>query len=128
MQELKSRKTLGQVFCYLQMDYVLGINSTWTSTTDNYVADDISRLRKLFLKIISTMCVRLLILATEISRAEELSFLSALTRLALDPMGHSVAGEVTKSQASQGLETVRARQAHFIKWCYAKHIIDPVGP
>jgi hypothetical protein len=43
-------------------------------------------------------------------------------------MGHSVAGEITKSQASQGLETVRARQAHFIKWCYAKHIVDPVGP
>ena len=43
-------------------------------------------------------------------------------------MGHSVAGEVTKSQASQGLETIRARQAHFIKWCYAKHIVDPVGP
>jgi len=64
---------------------------------------------------------------TEISRAEELLFLSAFTRLALDPMGHSVAGEVAKSQASQGLETVRARQAHFIKWCYAKHIEDPTG-
>jgi len=43
-------------------------------------------------------------------------------------MGHSVAGEVAKSQASQGLETVRARQAHFIKWCHAKHIVDPTGP
>ena len=57
-----------------------------------------------------------------------MSFLSALTRLALDPMGHSVAGEVAKSQASQGLETIRARQAHFIKWCYTKHSADPVGP
>ena len=43
-------------------------------------------------------------------------------------MEHSVAGEVTKSQASQGLETVRARQAHFIKWSYAQHIEDPTGP
>ena len=42
-------------------------------------------------------------------------------------MGNSVAGEVTKSQASQGLETVRARQTHFIKWYYAKHIEDPTG-
>ena len=43
-------------------------------------------------------------------------------------MGHSVTGEVTKSQASQELETVRARQDHFIKWWYAKHIEDPTGP
>ena len=43
-------------------------------------------------------------------------------------MGHSVAGEITKSQASVGVETIRARQAHFIKWCLAKHIIDPAGP
>ena len=27
-----------------------------------------------------------------------------------------------------GHETTRARQAHFIKWCLAKHIVDPAGP
>ena len=43
-------RLLAKFFCYLQMDYVLGINSTWISTTDNYVADDISRLKKLFSK------------------------------------------------------------------------------
>ena len=43
-------------------------------------------------------------------------------------MGNCVAGEVAKSQASKNLETIRARQAHFIKWCSAKGIPDPVGP
>jgi hypothetical protein len=58
-----------------------------------------------------------------------MSFLPALAilRLALDPMGHSVAGEVANSQASKGIETVRADQAHYIKWCYVKHILDTVG-
>ena len=36
--------------------------------------------------------------------------------------------EVAKSQAGQGIETSRARQAHFIKWCRAKNIHNPVGP
>ena len=43
-------------------------------------------------------------------------------------MGHSVAGEIAKSQTSMDIETIRARQAHFIKWCLAKHIVDPAGP
>ena len=32
------------------MDYVLGINSTWVSTTDNCIKDDISRFKKLLSK------------------------------------------------------------------------------
>ena len=43
-------------------------------------------------------------------------------------MGNIVAQEIAKSQASQNLETIRARQAHFIKWNWSKHIDDPVGP
>ena len=43
-------------------------------------------------------------------------------------MGHYVTRKVAKSQASQGLETVRAWQSHFIKWCYIKHIEDLTGP
>ena len=43
-------------------------------------------------------------------------------------MGHFVVGEVAKSQESTGIETIRARQAHFIKWCLAKHINDSAGP
>ena len=42
-------------------------------------------------------------------------------------MGRSVAGEVDTSQASQGLEIFRAWEAHFIKWCCAKHTRDPAG-
>ena len=43
-------------------------------------------------------------------------------------MGHFVEREVAKSSRSQDLETIRARQAHYIKWCQAKSISDPVGP
>ena len=43
-------------------------------------------------------------------------------------MEHIVAGEIAKSKGSQNIETIRARQAHYIKWCEAKHIEDPVGP
>ena len=85
-------------------------------------------LEKVIFKIISTIYIWLFIFTTEIPRAEELPFLSALTRLALDPMGPSVSGEVAKSQASQGLETFKARQSHSIRWCYTKHIEDPTGP
>ena len=34
-------------FCHLLMDSPLGINSKWLSTTDNVIADDISRIKKL---------------------------------------------------------------------------------
>ena len=33
--------------CHLMIDYVLGINSAWISTDENYIADEISRLKKL---------------------------------------------------------------------------------
>ena len=40
-------KLLAKFFCYLLMDSPLGINSKWLSTTDNVIADDISRIKKL---------------------------------------------------------------------------------
>jgi hypothetical protein len=40
-------KLLAIFFSFLLMDYKLGINSEWLSTTDNYIADDVSRLKKL---------------------------------------------------------------------------------
>ena len=40
-------KLLAKFLCYLLMDAILGINSSWISTTDNYIADDISRIKKL---------------------------------------------------------------------------------
>ena len=43
-------------------------------------------------------------------------------------MGNCVTREIAKSQSSQDIETVRARQAHFIEWAKTKHIVDPVGP
>ena len=43
----KLGKLLARFFCCLLMDSRLGINSKWISTTDNYIADDISRLKKL---------------------------------------------------------------------------------
>ena len=39
-------RLLARFFCCLLMDSVLGINSQWISTHDNFIADDISRLRK----------------------------------------------------------------------------------
>ena len=57
-----------------------------------------------------------------------MSFLPALAKLALNDMEHIVAGEIAKSKGSQNIETIRARQAHYIKWCDAKHLEDPVGP
>ena len=39
-------RLLARFFCYLLMDSVLGINSRWISTTDNIIADDISRIKK----------------------------------------------------------------------------------
>ena len=43
-------------------------------------------------------------------------------------MGNFVEQEIAKSTRSQDLETIRARQAHHIKWCRAKCMLDPVGP
>ena len=40
-------RLLAKFFCMLLMDYKLGINSEWISTHDNFIADDISRLKKL---------------------------------------------------------------------------------
>ena len=39
-------KLLAKLFCYLLMDSRLGINSKWIDTTHNFIADDISRLKK----------------------------------------------------------------------------------
>ena len=38
-------KLLAKSFPFLLMDYKLGINSKWLSTTDNYIADEVSRLK-----------------------------------------------------------------------------------
>jgi hypothetical protein len=43
-------RALGRLFCALLMDSRLGINAEWLSTHENYIADDISRLKKLFLQ------------------------------------------------------------------------------
>ena len=43
-------------------------------------------------------------------------------------LGHSVAQEIAKSRRSKDFETIRSRQAHYISWCKANHILDPVGP
>jgi hypothetical protein len=40
-------KLLAKLFCYLLMDSRLGINSKWIDTNDNYIADAISRIKKL---------------------------------------------------------------------------------
>ena len=40
-------RLLARLFCYLLMDSPLGINSKWIDTHDNFIADDISRLKKL---------------------------------------------------------------------------------
>ena len=40
-------KSLAKFFCFLLMDYRLGNNSDWASTTDNVIADEISRLKQL---------------------------------------------------------------------------------
>ena len=40
-------KLLARLFCYFLMDSKLGINSKWIDTNDNYIADAISRLKKL---------------------------------------------------------------------------------
>ena len=40
-------KLLTKKISFLLMDYKLGANSKWLSTTDNYIADKVSRLKKL---------------------------------------------------------------------------------
>ena len=37
-------KLLAKFFCYLLMDAILGVNSKWISTTDNFIADEILRI------------------------------------------------------------------------------------
>ena len=39
-------KKLAKFCCYLLIDAILGVNSKWISTTDNYIADEISRLKR----------------------------------------------------------------------------------
>ena len=43
-------------------------------------------------------------------------------------LGNSVAQEIAKSRNSNDLETIRARQAHYIMWCKSKQVYNPVGP
>lgn len=43
-------RALGRFFCALLMNSRLGINSKWLSTKDNFIADDISRLKQLLLE------------------------------------------------------------------------------
>lgn len=43
-------RALGRFFCALLMNSKLGINAQWLSTQDNFIADDISRLKKIFLQ------------------------------------------------------------------------------
>ena len=43
-------RALGRFFCSLLMNSKLGINSKWLSTHENFIADDISRLKKLLLE------------------------------------------------------------------------------
>ena len=62
------------------------------------------------------------------SSVEELSFLSAQSKLALLSLGHSVAQEVANSRTSKDFETIGSRQAHYITWCKSNHIMDPIGP
>ena len=38
-------KILVKLFCYLFIDVMLGVNSKWISTIDNYIADGISRVK-----------------------------------------------------------------------------------
>lgn len=56
-----------------------------------------------------------------------MSFLSARTQAALAPMGCCVEQEVANSGRNNDIETVRARQAHYIAWCKLNEIADPVG-
>ena len=43
-------RALGRFFCMLLIDERLGINSKWISTHDNFIADEISRIREAWLK------------------------------------------------------------------------------
>jgi hypothetical protein len=43
----KLGRLLARFFCSLLINSPLGINSQWINTTDNFIADDISRLKKL---------------------------------------------------------------------------------
>ena len=43
----KLGRLLARLFCYLLMDSRLGINSKWIDTDHNYIADEISRIKKL---------------------------------------------------------------------------------
>ena len=43
-------------------------------------------------------------------------------------LGHSVAQEIAKSRNSNDLETIRARQAHYIMWCKSKQVYNPADP
>ena len=40
-------RLLANYFCFPLMDFKLGVNSGWISTDNNFVADEISRLKKL---------------------------------------------------------------------------------
>ena len=78
-------------------------------------------------RFFSTIYSWFLLSATSIYRAKELSFLPASTKVTIGPNGDSVAEEVAKSQSSQGSETVRARQAHFVNSGILNPFEDPAG-
>jgi hypothetical protein len=63
-----------------------------------------------------------------ISRAVELLFLPVITQAILTHIRSIVAEKFTKSQSSQGTETVRAAKMYFIEWCLSKYTAVPVGP
>ena len=64
----------------------------------------------------------------QLSLCSEVSILSAQSKFALLSMGDIVAQEIAKSRSSKDIETIRSKQAHYIRWCKCKYIKDPVGP
>jgi len=116
-------RRLARFFCGLLIGSPMGINSKWISTSQNTIADEMSRLKKN--KQIALFCLR--ITQTEIQGAESLSFLSAESRDALNDLGHLVDREFSMSKSNDAIETEWARQAHFIEWCQKKQMKDVCG-
>merc|ERR1712086_1116135 len=111
-------RLLAKFFCYLQMDYVLGINSTWISTTDNYVADDISRLKKLFSKSSQQFVFDFSSLQQKYPELKNCCFFPPSQDLLL------ILWDILLLEKLPSLKQVRDLKQSGL----AKLIVDPVGP
>jgi hypothetical protein len=103
----------------------VGINSRWLSTTDNVIADEISRLKKLASATILTN-QSTSPLSSSLFHSCRPAESTAQPRASLLHLAMSVDEELANSKPDKTIKTARARQAYFVRFMHSLGL-DPCG-